>query len=81
MNRMTNTAVTAKTPAAAPTIDFDDTADDERNAIDALTLGRRIRALRLARHLTLDALGAAIERAPSQVSMIENGKRSRPRCL
>ena len=43
--------------------------------LDSLTIGRRIRQLRSERGLTLDALGAAIGRAPSQVSVIENGKR------
>lgn len=43
--------------------------------VDALTLGRRIRDRRTARGLTLGELAAAIDRAPSQVSMIENGKR------
>jgi len=42
---------------------------------DALTIGRRIRQLRTARGLTLDELAAAVERAPSQLSMIETGKR------
>jgi predicted transcriptional regulator/DNA-binding XRE family transcriptional regulator len=48
---------------------------DEEAGLDALTLGRRIRDLRTARKMTLDALATAIGRAPSQVSMIENGKR------
>jgi Predicted transcriptional regulator len=43
--------------------------------LDALTLGRRIRQVRTARGMTLEQLAAAVERAPSQVSMIENGKR------
>ncbi|WP_382304082.1 helix-turn-helix domain-containing protein [Herbiconiux sp. UC225_62] len=43
--------------------------------LDSLTIGRRIRQLRSDRGLTLDDLGAAIGRAPSQVSVIENGKR------
>ncbi|TFB47226.1 helix-turn-helix transcriptional regulator [Cryobacterium tagatosivorans] len=47
----------------------------EEAELDALTLGRRIRDLRTARKMTLDALATAIDRAPSQVSMIENGKR------
>jgi len=51
-----------------------DTIDDV-DPIDALTIGRRIRALRTARGMTLDDLGAAIDRAASQVSVIENGKR------
>ncbi|GAA2579177.1 hypothetical protein GCM10009862_18010 [Microbacterium binotii] len=42
---------------------------------DALTIGRRIRQLRTAQGMTLDALAAAVDRAPSQLSMIENGKR------
>ncbi|KQO96840.1 helix-turn-helix transcriptional regulator [Leifsonia sp. Leaf264] len=48
---------------------------DEESGIDALTLGRRIRARRMASHLTLEQLATAVDRAPSQVSMIENGKR------
>ncbi len=44
-------------------------------AIDALTVGRRIRTLRNERGLTLEDLGAAIGRAASQVSVIENGRR------
>src|SRR5512145_1063418 len=43
--------------------------------VDALTLGRRIRDRRLAAGMTLGELAAAIDRAPSQVSAIENGKR------
>jgi predicted transcriptional regulator/transcriptional regulator with XRE-family HTH domain len=44
-------------------------------ASDALTLGRRIRERRLALNLTLEQLASAVDRAPSQVSSIENGKR------
>lgn len=43
--------------------------------VDTLTIGRRIRQLRTARGLTLDELAAAVGRAPSQMSMIENGRR------
>ncbi|TFD02570.1 XRE family transcriptional regulator [Cryobacterium sinapicolor] len=50
-------------------------APPEEAGLDALTLGRRIRELRTNRRMTLDTLAAAIDRAPSQVSMIENGKR------
>ena len=50
---------------AAPAID----------ATDPLTIGRRIRQLRTDQNLTLDALSVAIGRAPSQLSVIENGKR------
>lgn len=42
---------------------------------DALTLGRRIRHLRTQQGMTLEELATAIDRAPSQVSLIENGKR------
>lgn len=49
--------------------------DDEPTGADALTLGRRVRAFRLERAMTLEALAAAIDRAPSQVSAIENGNR------
>lgn len=55
-------------PVAAST-----TASEEE--ADALTIGRRIRQLRTARGMTLDELAAAVERAPSQLSMIETGKR------
>ena len=42
---------------------------------DALTIGRRIRHLRTQRGMTLEALAAAIGKAPSQVSLLENGRR------
>ncbi|MCT9820837.1 helix-turn-helix domain-containing protein [Microbacterium sp. W1N] len=50
-------------------------SDDAEEAADALTIGRRIRQLRTARGMTLDELAAAVGRAPSQLSMIETGKR------
>ncbi len=37
------------------------------DAVDAVTLGRRIRAVRLERGMTVEALGLAIGRAASQV--------------
>lgn len=43
--------------------------------LDLLTLGRRIRHARKAKGLTLGALAAAVDRAPSLLSQIENGKR------
>jgi transcriptional regulator with XRE-family HTH domain len=49
--------------------------EDEEAEADALTIGRRIRQLRTARGMTLDDLAGAVERAPSQLSMIETGKR------
>lgn len=48
---------------------------EDEDVLDSLTIGRRIRQLRIDRGLTLDDLGAAIGRAASQVSVIENGKR------
>ncbi|MBP1325577.1 transcriptional regulator with XRE-family HTH domain [Leucobacter exalbidus] len=42
---------------------------------DALTLGRRVRERRIELGFTLEQLAAAVDRAPSQLSAIENGKR------
>ncbi|HOB56688.1 MAG TPA: helix-turn-helix transcriptional regulator, partial [Rhodoglobus sp.] len=50
-------------------------AAEDESMLDSLTIGRRIRQLRSDRGLTLDDLGEALGRAPSQVSVIENGKR------
>lgn len=50
-------------------------AGAERGELDIISLGRRVRHLRKAAGLTLDALGAAVGTAPSQLSLIENGKR------
>src|SRR5690349_23074821 len=57
-------------PAREPLVDV---PDDE--GVDALTIGRRIRQLRTDRGMTLEELAAAVDRAPSQLSMIENGRR------
>ncbi|MGX1695643.1 helix-turn-helix domain-containing protein [Microbacterium keratanolyticum] len=48
---------------------------DETEDADALTIGRRIRQLRTARGMTLEELASTVDRAPSQLSMIETGKR------
>lgn len=48
---------------------------DDEDVLDSLTIGRRIRQLRTDRGMTLDDLATALDRAPSQVSVIENGKR------
>lgn len=45
---------------------------------DPLVVGRKIRELRTKQAMTLEVLARAIERAPSQVSAIENGKRTPP---
>ena len=61
--------------AAPPTIGGTSTAGTGIDELDALTLGRRIRDRRQQLGLTLDQLAAGVDRAPSQVSMIENGRR------
>ena len=43
--------------------------------VDVISMGRRVRHLRKAAGLTLDDLSAAVGTAPSQLSLIENGKR------
>lgn len=43
--------------------------------LDPISLGRRVRHLRKAKGYTLDDLGVAVGSAPSQLSLIENGKR------
>ncbi|WP_372698870.1 helix-turn-helix domain-containing protein [Arthrobacter sp. JSM 101049] len=43
--------------------------------LDSIALGRRVRHLRKAKGLTLDGLGEVVGVAPSQLSLIENGKR------
>ncbi|GAA2174809.1 short-chain fatty acyl-CoA regulator family protein [Arthrobacter parietis] len=42
---------------------------------DAISLGRRLRHLRKSRRMTLEELGAVVGTAPSQLSLMENGKR------
>ncbi|HEX4063888.1 MAG TPA: helix-turn-helix domain-containing protein [Streptosporangiaceae bacterium] len=42
---------------------------------DRLTFGRRLRHLRRAKGLTLADLGAKVDRVPSALSMLENGRR------
>ncbi|WP_217132659.1 helix-turn-helix transcriptional regulator [Leucobacter chinensis] len=49
--------------------------DDDQESLDALTLGRNIRARRKESGFTLEQLAAKIDRAPSQLSAIENGRR------
>ena len=47
----------------------------EESEFDALTIGRRIRQLRSDRGVTIEELASLLERAPSQISVIENGRR------
>ena len=49
--------------------------DQAEDMLDSLTIGRRIRQLRTDKGMTLDELAVALDRAPSQLSVIENGKR------
>ncbi|WP_040164090.1 helix-turn-helix transcriptional regulator [Microbacterium gorillae] len=50
-------------------------AGDDEDVLDSLTIGRRVRQLRLDAGMTVEGLGEAIGRAASQISVIENGKR------
>lgn len=50
-------------------------AKDASAELDVISLGRRVRHLRKGAGMTLDDLGAAVGAAPSQLSLIENGKR------
>jgi transcriptional regulator with XRE-family HTH domain len=43
--------------------------------LDLATFGQRLRHLRRARNLTLAELGARVNRAPSALSLLENGRR------
>src|SRR5699024_4399110 len=54
-----------------------ESSDEARSqpAADALSIGRRIRHFRTEAGLTLSELGERIDRAPSQISVLENGKR------
>lgn len=45
------------------------------NDLDLVTFGQRLRHLRRTRGLTLSELGGRVGRAPSQLSLLENGKR------
>ena len=45
------------------------------DGIDLVTFGQRLRHLRRMRGLTLTELGERVDRAPSVLSLIENGRR------
>src|SRR5579863_10329538 len=45
------------------------------SGLDLATFGQRLRHLRRARNLTLAELGAKVGRAPSVLSLLENGRR------
>ena len=59
---------------SSPTAAVDAGANHDA-AFDALLIGRRIRHLRTTAGMTLEELGAAVGRAPSQISVLENGRR------
>jgi len=63
----------ATTPATTPARTT--AADPEDDSFDPLLIGQRIRARRLERGLSLAQLAQRVERAPSQLSVIENGRR------
>src|SRR5260370_5568633 len=46
----------------------------QTNGIDLATFGQRLRHLRRVRGLTLTELGERVDRAPSALSLIENGR-------
>ncbi|MFB9817001.1 helix-turn-helix domain-containing protein [Paeniglutamicibacter sulfureus] len=48
---------------------------EDAEQLDIISLGRRIRHLRKAKAMTLDDLSEAVGTAPSQLSLMENGKR------
>nr|WP_026529917.1 XRE family transcriptional regulator [Haematomicrobium sanguinis] len=75
MRFFTYSGVMTETGWAKPGQDAVSGKSARKNAIDVISVGRRIRHLRKERKLTLEALGAALGVAPSQLSMIENGKR------
>lgn len=50
-------------------------AEDPGEEFDLIALGRRVRHLRKRAGMTLDDLAGALETAPSQLSLLENGKR------
>ena len=47
----------------------------QTDGIDLITFGQRLRHLRRTRGLTLNQLGERVGRAPSALSLIENGRR------
>ena len=66
------TTPTWNRPAKGTSTSSPDAAADD---LDVISLGRRVRHLRKASGLTLDGLGELVGTAPSQLSLIENGKR------
>ena len=47
----------------------------QTDGIDLVTFGQRLRHLRRVRGLTLTELGERVGRAPSALSLLENGRR------
>ena len=69
------TVTDVRTLVGRPSSAVDGRAPDPDDEVDPLLIGRRIRAARTARGLSLAELAAALDRAPSQLSVIENGRR------
>jgi predicted transcriptional regulator/DNA-binding Xre family transcriptional regulator len=65
----------ARRPVGRPSPAADALAPDPADELDPLLIGRRIRARRTEQGMSLAELAAAVDRAPSQLSVIENGKR------
>ncbi|WP_147103444.1 helix-turn-helix domain-containing protein [Nesterenkonia populi] len=49
--------------------------EDNDEGVDLIALGRRVRHLRKKQSMTLDDLAEAVGTAPSQLSLLENGRR------
>lgn len=72
---MTTTASTSAGGPVRPTGSPRSPGTDGERTADALVIRRRVRHLRTARGMTLQDLGDAVGRAPSQISVLENGHR------
>ncbi|WP_412175684.1 helix-turn-helix domain-containing protein [Cellulomonas sp. SG140] len=66
---------TSQAALTGPVIAVPEATGAAAEADDLLTLGRRIRHVRTERGMTLDQLGAAVGVSPSQLSLVENGRR------
>ncbi len=75
MTITTRRALPARAPATPQAPRRPPADADEDGLVDPIVIGRRIRHVRTARGMTLEDLGAAVGRAPSQVSLLENGRR------
>ncbi len=58
-----------------PPLASKNTTQPEAGSADLITLGRRIRHFRKIQSLTLDSLSSQVGVVPSQLSLVENGRR------